>query len=243
MIVSIKSEFIEVTTHYSHGLQSGKIAMALKEELKPPYWLETLTAIVEHDDEQLNFERNNNLTELGLPSDYRLVESNAQDTLERCKRIMEKSRHRSGWVSILVSLHLDFIYEDARKDSADLDKFLKEMKVVRKNLRKVYQVTAKECKQYYEVLRFCDRLSLILIQGDLPADGRKLEINKSIENQRYFIHDKDGKMVVEPNPFEKSFQITSEVYRLKQVQFDSSDQLREHLLHQLPHLKTWEFDG
>ncbi len=242
MIVSIKSEFIEVTTHYSHGLQSGKIAMALKEELKPPYWLETLTAIVEHDDEQLNFERNNNLTDLGLPSDYRLVKSSSKDTLERCERIMEKSRHRSGWVSILVSMHLDFIYKDARKESDGLDKFLKEMAVVRKELRKVYEVTAKECDQYYEVLRFCDRLSLILIQGDVPADGRKLEINKSIENQRYFIYNKSGKLVVEPNPFAKSFQITSEIYKLKQVQFDSSDQLKNHLLQELPHLKTWEFE-
>jgi hypothetical protein len=55
MIVTVHSDCLEVITHYAHGLQAGQIALNLKDEFRPPYWLETLTAIIEHDDEQINF--------------------------------------------------------------------------------------------------------------------------------------------------------------------------------------------
>ena len=239
MIVNIQSDHLEVITHYAHGLQSGQIAMNLKKEFRPPFWLESLTAIVEHDDEQINFEKNNNLTDLGLPSDYKLVKSTNKEVLERCKRIMVKSRHRSGWVALLVSMHLEVIYADAIKSDPEFKTYFNELAELRKELRKVYSVNAKDCEKYYEVLRFCDRLSLILSQNEIPAAGRKLEINKSINGDRYFIFKEEDFIKIDPWPFRGSFEITTEVYQLKKIQFKSNNELQDHLLTQLPVLKTW----
>jgi hypothetical protein len=240
MIVTVHSDCLEVITHYAHGLQAGQIALNLKEEFRPPYWLETLTAIIEHDDEQINFEKNNNLTKLGFPSDYRLVESDPKDILERCHRIMNKCKSRSGWEAILVSMHLECIYEDLINSRDDFKSFFQEWHELRKNIRKLYSVNAVQCEEYYQVLRFCDRLSLILSQGDIPSDGRNLEINQSINGERYFVSGKKDVIHVEPSPFAQEFILTTEVYKLEKIQFKSSDQLQEHLYNSLPVLKTWK---
>lgn len=241
MIVNLRSDCVEVITHYAHGLQSGQIAMHLNNEFRPPYWLETLTAIIEHDDEQINFEKNNNLTALGFPSDFTLVESSNKDVLERCERVMEKTQHRSKWVSLLVSMHLEFIYADAIEADTSFKKFFKEQSVLRKSWRKIYGVTQKECADYYEVLRFCDRLSLIISQDQVPTAGRKLEINKSIAGERYFIYEEEELFKVEPSPFKENFTVTSEVYQLHKTKYASSDELQKHLLKSNPILKNWKF--
>ena len=56
MIVRKSSEGFHIIYQAAHGLLAGKIAQELKHKFRPPYWLETLVAVIEHDDQQLNFE-------------------------------------------------------------------------------------------------------------------------------------------------------------------------------------------
>ncbi|WP_194851992.1 DUF3891 family protein [Nonlabens antarcticus] len=240
MIVNVQSDCIEIITHYAHGLQAGEIAMNLKKEYQCPHWVETITAIIEHDDKQINFEKNNNLTDLGLPADYRVVESDPRDVLERCKRVMIHCKSRSGWIAILVAMHLEFIYADLKDSNQEARKFFDDLHQLQIDLRKVYSVNATQCADYYQILRFCDRLSLIISQDDVPSGGRKLEINKSIAGIPYFVSKKEDRIIVEPWPFAHDFTLTTEVYLIKKIKFESSDQLQDCLLNEMPVLKTWQ---
>jgi hypothetical protein len=56
MIVKKSSEGLHIIWQSTHGLLAGKIAEQLKIKLRPKLWLETLVAIVEHDDQQLDFD-------------------------------------------------------------------------------------------------------------------------------------------------------------------------------------------
>jgi hypothetical protein len=66
MIVRKTHRGLHVIFQASHGLLAGKIAEQLKIKYRPSLWLDTLVAIVEHDDQQLDFKENNYLSELGI---------------------------------------------------------------------------------------------------------------------------------------------------------------------------------
>jgi|GEM_PF-3317803 len=242
MIVNNTKNGYEIILHYAHALQAGQIAQYIKAEHRPAYWLETLCAIITHDDCQVNFERNNNVTKAGVPCDFKLIESDPKGIIERCVRVVERSRHRSGWVTLMILHHLDFIYQDLKESYAPLKKYLNGFMALRNNVRKQYGVTKKQAAASYELLRFCDRISLIVAQNQVPDGGRKLEINKSINEKTYYITSDEGINIISPWPFEVSqFTICTEVYQVEQITFKNSTELQEHLMHLQPILRAFKF--
>jgi hypothetical protein len=76
-------------------------------------------------------------------------------------------------------------------------------------------------------MQWCDRLSLILTQRQVPEDGRALEITHGIDGQRYDLRClENGHLTVEPWPFEDDkFTVNVESAKLSQLKYDSDDEL------------------
>ena len=75
---------------------------------------------------------------------------------------------------------------------------------------------------------FCDRCSLILCQDQVPQVGRKLEINKTIDNKTYFISSNDdGTLTISPWPFAKNaFELDLEYRILTEASFNGNQALK-----------------
>lgn len=241
MIVHQNKEGWEVIYQATHGLLAGKIALALAIDLRPKCWLETLTAIIEHDDHQLHFDEKMYLNDVGMPIDFTNENTSELKVLERAKRVYRKAEIKSQFTAMLVSMHLDFIYDSMT--SSKMVTYLKLLKEKRKNIRKLYDVSKEEVARIYQLLKFCDRCSLILCKDTLPAVGRSLEINTSIGNETYYIHrTQNGKVTVTPWPFEKEeFQVASEFILLKEAQFASNSALEKALKNTEAKIKKWNF--
>ena len=250
MIVRNTEKGWELIFHYAHGLLAGEIAQQLKHKLRPERWVETLTAIVEHDDHQLDFDEKNYLNAVGNPLDFTEEHQTTTEILERAKRVMAQAINKSGWIALLISMHLDFLFghlaeEDASaaKRQAQTKVFFDEQQKLRKRLRQRYGLTKEMAVKYYEILRFCDRCSLILCQKSIPAAGRKLEVNTGIAEKPHFILEKNGKITITPWCFEEdAFEISVEVHHLKQATFEDNMELKKALGEGDVELRVFRFE-
>lgn len=231
MIVKHCEQGWEVVSHYAHGLLSGKIASQLKNEWMPEHWVDVLTGIVEHDDHLLDFEEKDYLTGNGTPRDFNMEGGSEKDTLEHAERVFANAMQKSQMIALLTGRHLEFLYESLAASYAPMKKFLKKISSLRKSQRKLYGMGQKEEDHLYDIMLFSDRCSLILCQDKVPEGGRKLEINRTIADKRYFISkNDDGSIVVEPWPFEKdSFQLDFEYRILSRSTFNDNGDLKESL--------------
>ncbi|MBT9188298.1 DUF3891 family protein [Zobellia russellii] len=196
----------EIISQYAHGLLAGKIASQLETSLTQSFWVDALTAIVEHDDYLLNFEEHNYLTQNGSPKDFTMDTNSPSDALEHAKRVFENSMQKSQLIALLIGRHLSFLYESLAGDYEPLKQFLSEIDSKRSTQRKLYAISKKTEDELYNILLFSDRCSLILSQDKIPEVGRKVEINKTINNERYYLRQKeDNSITVEPWPFKSDF--------------------------------------
>ncbi|QLG44988.1 DUF3891 family protein [Costertonia aggregata] len=241
MIVKQSSRGWLMIYQAAHGLLAGKIANRLKKKLRPKYWLETITAILEHDDHQLRFDEKLYLNEIGLPIDFVKEETADDKVLERAKRIYKKARIKSKYTALLVSLHLDFLYGEM--NDAGMKDFLQCLKSNRDEIEKLYGLQEKEVNEIYQILRFCDRCSLILCKNQLPAMGRSLEINTSILGETYYISKNDeNKINVEPWPFEENqFELSIEQMLVESAEFKDNAALKKALANSKTELLQWVF--
>ena len=243
MIVRKSAKGLHIIYQAAHGLLSGKLAQELKVKYRPKYWLETLLAVIEHDDQQLDFDEKNYLSNLGMPLDFTEDEASVKEILVRCQRVVSHARSKSMWSAMLVSYHLEFLYGDLGKEFVTVAKFLGEQEDFRLKSRKHFGLTKKAAKEYYEILRFCDRCSLILSKNQVPSIGRKLEINTSLGKKTFFIHRNDNDTFnVSPWCFEKDeFTISLEELIIEKTQFSNQTEFRDYLYSQSPTLIQFKF--
>ncbi|MFL1896395.1 DUF3891 family protein [Aquimarina sp. 2-A2] len=241
MIVNKINTGWEVIYQYTHGLLAGKIAQQLAHKYRPPHWVETLTAIIEHDDNQLDFEEKVYLDEVGAPLDFASDQPSHNELYERAVRVLDLASFKSGWIMLLVSMHVNFLYQSKASESDKLIKLLDQQKKLRDVLRKRYHITKEDATTYYNFLLFCDRCSLILCQNEVPALSRSIEINKTIDNKQYFIKRIDDTFyTVTPWCFEQNeFVLSAEARIVNQLQFKSNDSLHKALTTAQVHLKQW----
>ncbi len=92
-------------------------------------------------------------------------------------------------------------------------------------------------------MQWCDRLSLILCQQELPADERFLEISKGPDGERYDIMQRQDQLVtVKPWPFEDDqFTVNVEAAQLSQVKFKNSTELSKALQNAPIEILEWTF--
>ena len=83
MIVRKSKYGLHILFHEAHGLLAAKIANEIKHDLRPIHWFDTLISICEHDDQQLNLDEKNYLSELGVPLDFTEDTGTVDEILKR----------------------------------------------------------------------------------------------------------------------------------------------------------------
>ncbi len=242
MIVNKSVVGLHIIFHEAHGLLAGKIANEITAKYRPIFWFETLIAVCQHDDRQLNFEEKDYLSDIGVPLDFTEERDSVHDVMMRMQRILKTATNKSLWIRLLISYHLEFIYAHLAAKSRRITSFFKAEDQARKHILKNFQISDNTARTYYEFLRFCDRLSLILCKDEAPEAGRLLEINTSIQGETYFIKKLDnGDLVISPWIFSTNeFELTVEERILRKTQFTSTKQFELALMTCTPQLKKWK---
>ncbi len=241
MIVNKSVVGIHIILHEAHGLLAGKIANEIAVEYRPIHWFETIIAICEHDDRQLNFDEKEYLSDIGVPLDFTEERASIKDVMKRMKRILKSAGNKSLWVKLLISYHLEFIYSHLVDESKQITEFFQDEEQARNLILKQFKISDKKARTFYEFLRFCDRLSLILCKDETPECNRLLEINTSINGETYFIKktEKD-ELIITPWIFSSTaFELSIEERILKETQFPSSEKFETALMDTKPQFKKW----
>ena len=243
MIVRKSSEGLHVVYQAAHGLLAGKIADELDYKFRPSLWLETLVAVIEHDDQQLDFTEKKYLSAHGMPMDFTDNSATTKQVLIRCERVVRQARSKSLWSAMLVSYHLDFLYGNLRDKHASAKKFLESQDGFRKECRKHFDLTIAKAESIYQILRFCDRCSLILCKDEIPLQGRKLEINNSLGEKTYMIfYNEDNTINITPWCFQKDeFKISLDEILVEKTQFKNQPEFRDYLYGKTPVMKEFHF--
>jgi hypothetical protein len=241
MIVNKSVIGLHIIFHEAHGLLAGKIANEIAAEYRPIHWFETLIAVCEHDDRQLNFDEKDYLSDIGVPLDFTEERSSVKDVITRMQRILKSAANKSLWVKLLISYHLEFIYSDLKAESKRIASFFADEDRARQLILKEFKISDKKARSYYEVMRFCDRLSLILCKDEAPAAERLLEINTSINGETFFIKKaKNGELIITPWIFSNTeFEVSVEERILRETQFTSATQFQTILMESKPQPKKW----
>lgn len=237
MIVKQTENGWEIIYHRAHALLAAELAGHWNRKNSPIRLIETVAAISHHDDLEKEWEEKN-ITPAGAPLNFTF---DTDTHLPKIKQHVKNSRYRGRWVAMLISMHTSFLNEGKRGESKELDSFLDEQLQMQEEFRKELGISKKQAEQAYAFFQWCDRLSLILCQHDLPVDERALEISKGPDGQRYDVTLlNDGTLNVTPWPFEeKKFTVNVEASCLSQLQFESSAALTAAL--QTAPIKTLEW--
>lgn len=240
MIANLTETGWEVIYHRAHALLAAQIAGEWRRSVTPARLYETIAAISHHDDLEREWE-GNQLTEAGAPLDFTLDKETA---VEKLRGLVNNARYRGRWVAMLISMHTSFLNEPKRGESAELDSFLDELLEQQQQWRQELQLDKSEVESAYAFMQWCDQLSLILCQRDLPAGGRALEISTFPDGKRYDVRQRDdGRVTVEPWPFNtEQFIVEVEASYLKQVKFTSNDELTAALQEAPLKVLQWTFE-
>lgn len=243
MIVSNVESGWEIVFQPAHGLLAGKIAEHFDESLRSEFWFETKAAITAHDDQkiQLQTDRRVYVTELGAPRDFTLVSMSDQQRFEEVRDRLRNAYRKHRWIGLLESMHADFLYSD-QDVCSELAELLDSGQSKRKTVSRQLATTKAKLKHAYDIMKWCDRCSLILCQGKVPAMERRLEIN-SLHKDRYEIWQREDKsLCIAPWPFSTdSFEVGVEVFELQQLSFENDRELGDALDACKPQYRKWAF--
>lgn len=239
MIVNATPNGWEIIYHRAHALLAAQLAGQWRRKNAPARLYETLAAISHHDDLEKEWEEDI-VTEAGAPMDFTL----SQDTdVEKIAKLVKNALYRGRWVALLISKHMSRLNESKRGEIPELDKFLDEQLENQERWRKELGIEKTDVDAAYAFMQWCDRLSLILCQQELPADERWLEISKGPDDQRYDIMQRSDSLVtVKPWPFEDDkFTVNIEACDVSQLKFKSSAELSKALQEAPIKIQEWTF--
>lgn len=222
MIVNLMENGWEVIYHRAHALLAAQLAGQWRKSDSPERLYETIAAISHHDDLEREWE-GNQLTEAGAPMDFTL---DTDSSVDRFKEQVTSAHYRGRWVTLLTSKHICFLTQ-TQKGIPEWDEFLNAQMELQEQYRKQLGINKTDVERAYQFMRWCDRLSLILVQRQLPDMGRALEITSGIDGQRYDVRElEEGQVTVEPWPFEaKQFIVNVEACHLSELKYESNEAL------------------
>jgi hypothetical protein len=139
-------------------------------------------------------------------------------------------------------MHLSFLYEELRGQNNSINDFLDEQIQNQADWRKFLKITKKEAQKAYDLMQWCDRLSLILCRRELPEAERALEISIGPDGSRYDVRQlASGAIQITPWPFELNhLTVSVEASYLLQLQFQSEEELATALRQAPIQTKYWE---
>ncbi|MEH2324295.1 MAG: DUF3891 family protein [Nostoc sp.] len=243
MIVNATPNGWEVIYHRAHALLAAQLGGHWRRKDAPARLYETIAAISHHDDLEKEWEEDI-LTEAGAPLDFTLAtKKDAEIGISKLADLVNNARYRGRWVALLISMHISRLNEPSRGEFPELDTILDEQLQNQQRWRKELGIEKEEVDAAYAFMQWCDRLSLILCQQELPEDQRFLEISKGPEGQRYDIMQRsDNLVVVKPWPFQdEKFTVNVEACDLSQVKFESSAKLAQALQEAPIKVLEWTF--
>ena len=229
----------EVIYQRAHGLLAAELAFHWKVAERPPYFMQTLLAIAEHDDGVPESRAPENLTEAGAPKHFKLLGRSAQ----QYRNVMEISTAKSRWNALMTSMHTTFLYEDKKYEDRDIEEFIKEQHVFQKKLFKDLEITKKEAERAYRFVEWCDALSLLLCMEQIQPEQRRMDVSVGPDGTMHQIwQDEKERLHVEPWPFEPdAFTVEVEYRELAQLQFKNADELDEGLRQASVKARKWDF--
>lgn len=221
MIVTYGEEGWRIVTQRAHGMLAAQLAFHWKEKDRPERWVETLLAIAEHDDAEVELDGENLLTEQGGPLNFNMKVFD----LPHCEKLSALSITKSRYLALLTSMHMNFLY----KEEAGAALFLKEQKKMRETWRKGLGMTKQECERIYSLLEWCDAFSLLLCQDQVQPEHRSIEISTGPEKNKFqLVKIDDERLTISPWPFEvPALKVHFETRIIKQLQFKSSATFRK----------------
>lgn len=228
MIVNYTQDGWQVITQRAHGIVAAQLAMQWRVKDRPQRWTETVLAIAEHDDAEVELDGENLLTPAGGPLNFDMKTFEA----EHCQRLAMLSQTKSRYIALLTSLHMDFLYRKEEADNAEVRAFLKEQRALQEEWRKGLGLEKGDVTTTYDLLEWCDACSLLVCRGALQPERRSLEVSTGPDKKMYHLAQADETtLTVEPWPFEATaFDVSYEWRLIKQIQFSSSAEFREAFL-------------
>lgn len=243
MIVNATPYGWKIIYHRAHALLAAQLAGQWRHQDAPVRLYETLAAISHHDDLEKEWEEDI-LTEAGAPKDFTLNSNADVDPgVDKLAELAKNALYRGRWVALLISLHISRLNEPKRGQSSKMDNFLDEQLQNQQRWRSELGIEKDEVDAAYAFMQWCDRLSLILCQQELPDDERFLEISLGPDGQRYDIMQRRDRLVsVKPWPFqEEQFTVNVEACDLFEVKFESNAELTQALQKAPINVLEWTF--
>jgi len=239
MIANYTAAGWEIITQRAHGLLAAQIAANWSHSVRSERWIETLLAIAEHDDAQVELERDNLLTPQGGPVDFKMKVFEKR----HCTQTMDFAISKSRYIALLCSIHLDFVYGKECAGNPEAAKFIQEEQKLQKQWRKELGLSIIESIKHYRLLEWCDALSLLLCQRENQPEGRTVEISKGPDNKPYQLSEsRQGVLTVTPWPFETGkFDISFEYRIIPQLSFKNADEFRIAFCKAEVNFRTWTF--
>ena len=228
MIVNSTPAGWQIIYQQAHALLAAQLAWHWLPTPPPDRWVGLLAAIAQHDDEQEGWRGrggHNGLTNAGAPADF----TQKAFSMTQARGVLEASHFQGQWRSLLTSLHLSCLYESLRGQKKPIDDFLDELRAGQEQLRRALKSTKAEAQQAYDLLHWCDRLSLIFCRDEIPEMGRVLEIHHGPDGRRYDLRQPHGPghpVLVAPWPFAApEIEVSVEASVLAQLQFKDDAEL------------------
>ncbi|MBA3480639.1 MAG: DUF3891 family protein [Pirellulales bacterium] len=242
MIVTHTASGWDIVFQAAHALLAYRFAFELKGLKDIHLWKETLAALADHDDLKEAFGKNVYLTELGAPKDFTQFSVSARERFTEVKRRIESGHRKHRWIGVLCSRHAEELYAH-ENTSKQLKVLLQSERKRRLAVLHAIDASVSDLEAAYQVLQFCDRISLILCQGGIPAMNRRIEIVSHIGSARYELWDNgDHSLAVDPWPFETpEFEVGVEVRTIPQLMFSSDRELEKRLMASNVENRRWTF--
>ncbi len=237
MVVNYKNTGWEVITQRAHGVLAAQVAMHWKEKERPERWMETLIAIADHDEAEVELDGENLLTETGGPLNF----SMKQFDEKHCEQMAMLTITKSRYIALLVSMHMDFLYRKEEKQNSRLHKFLEHQRKLRSSWEKELGLEKEQAERIYYLLEWADAFSLLLCQQQVQPQQRGIEISTGPDGKIYqLIQLEDGVLTVDPWPFEPDkFTLTCESREIEQLHFSSSAEFRKAFIEATVKEQVW----
>ncbi|MDZ4763065.1 MAG: DUF3891 family protein [Chloroflexota bacterium] len=233
----------------AHALLAAQIVQHWRVDQRPTRWLETLAAVLQHDDGGHEWGGTNLLTLAGAPNDFKL----GAPSLHQPGNLIKSAREQGQYIALLHSMHVTTLYKDF--DQPDLVAFLEEQQLHQRAWRKALGMTKAEADAAYRLLYWCDSFSLILCQRQLPTDGREIEIAQGVDGTVYHARRKpetggsdpragdESTLLVEPWCFEEdAFTVSIEATEIDGMVFASDAALMKAIQKGRIVPLTWIFE-
>lgn len=238
MIVNYTKKGWQVVTQRQHGILAALFAAEWKISERPERWMETLLAIAEHDDAEIELDGENLLTDGGGPLNFDMKEFDEAYYEKLLRLTITKNRY----IALLISFHIEFLCRKSAETNSKAKSFLKEQGILRQKWMHELNLKEKDVLRTYDLLEWCDACSLLLCQDLVQPQKRKLEISTGPDKTSYYVQQAGAqKLTITPWPFEtEKFVVRFEYRLLNQLQFKSSAEFRKEFLSAEVRETIWE---